>query len=444
MLRRMRLPIFALAPLLALPATARAQSVQATGSGQPDRLLGGQSAPACDASYEPQGCTRPSQFNPAWVSYGDCEANLVLRFPLALSGFAAADDLQVWVSSSSGECISQASRTNGACGKIYDVGAAASAAGTINVPVWVRDVVGYTRAESACHTQLDDNPVDYYIWFLAVNTQTQAVDGTPYQYSLMTDLVGPPPPGVFSGSLQVSDGSLNLSWSPSSDVNVQGYNIYMDPAAGPQPNAPTPLSECDASASGVLSYCPEGGAAPGDVDASDDGAADGAAEGGVPADAATAEDASCTTPNPGTSSNPCQTQCSSGALISTNSFTNVTNGGGVTSVGRSFLIQSIAGSGSSSYSIGNLVDGTEYNVVISSYDSVNNVGPPTGELCDTPTTLNDFFRGYRQAGGSAGGGFCTLENAGAPVGTGVAGLAIAAAVTGAAVRKRRRRRTTSR
>jgi hypothetical protein len=70
---------------------------------------------------------------------------------------------------------------------------------------------------------------------------------------------------------------------------------------------------------------------------------------------------------------------------------------------------------------------------VAAVDALGNAGPLSNVACATPKEVNDFFENYRNAGGSAGGGFCALGARPAP---GAAAFFVVALL----VRRWRRRR----
>jgi hypothetical protein len=76
-----------------------------------------------------------------------------------------------------------------------------------------------------------------------------------------------------------------------------------------------------------------------------------------------------------------------------------------------------------------LENGIRYAVAIAPYDKVGNVGKLSTLDCATPEDVNDFFDLYREAGGKAGGGFCSVDGPGSAAPRGVFAAA-AAAVSG--------------
>lgn len=57
----------------------------------------------------------------------------------------------------------------------------------------------------------------------------------------------------------------------------------------------------------------------------------------------------------------------------------------------------------------NLVNGVVYNVAVSAVDTYGNTGPLSKLTCEVPQPIIGFFKGYQDAGGQAGGGFCSFS-----------------------------------
>jgi hypothetical protein len=58
-----------------------------------------------------------------------------------------------------------------------------------------------------------------------------------------------------------------------------------------------------------------------------------------------------------------------------------------------------------------LTNDMEYVVAIATEDNVNNVGVLSQLACNIPKDTTGFYEAYREAGGEAGGGFCTFAPA---------------------------------
>jgi hypothetical protein len=62
-----------------------------------------------------------------------------------------------------------------------------------------------------------------------------------------------------------------------------------------------------------------------------------------------------------------------------------------------------------------LVDGVPYNVAVAAIDIYDNVGPLSTLACQVPQPVTGFFKAYRDAGGTGGGGFCSFSTKREPV-----------------------------
>ncbi len=56
-----------------------------------------------------------------------------------------------------------------------------------------------------------------------------------------------------------------------------------------------------------------------------------------------------------------------------------------------------------------LVDGVAYNVALATTDSYENIGVLSKIVCAVPQPITGFFEAYTDAGGKAGGGFCSFS-----------------------------------
>lgn len=84
-------------------------------------------------------------------------------------------------------------------------------------------------------------------------------------------------------------------------------------------------------------------------------------------------------------------------------------------------VRECGGSNSRSASSGSISEefvsnGVEYAVAVATTDAVLNIGVVTNVACATPVVTEDFFDLYRDAGGQAGGGVCSISpgSAGTP------------------------------
>jgi len=80
----------------------------------------------------------------------------------------------------------------------------------------------------------------------------------------------------------------------------------------------------------------------------------------------------------------------------------------VSSTGSTIIAKTLAGAA--------LQNGKTYAVALAASDSFLNVGPLSSVVCEFPEQTHDFWQDYKNAGGEGGGGFCSVEGPGAPVG----------------------------
>jgi hypothetical protein len=150
----------------------------------------------------------------------------------------------------------------------------------------------------------------------------------------------------------------------------------------------------------------------------------------------------------GGSSNLIATTDEAGQTVYEESGTAITEEGGVAVSGGNMVMglqygqpiqamyQCGYGSASStSINVTGLKDGYYYNVAVACVDGNGNVGPLSNVSCGEPVPVADFWRLYYDAGGKAGGGFCSAEGVGVPAGTSGLGVLMVASMV-AMIRRR--------
>ena len=492
---RPRVAIFVTTVLAAtlVPAVAGAQiptggggpTVAASGQPYPNRIVNGQ-----NRGYS----TRPQNLNPLGISYQDCLDDMTLQFSVTLSGFQGQDSLQVWASLTS-DCTASTDRGIGAGVQALCWGLHAGNITNpiINTPqtytfnVRVQDLVGWqqslptateaasppAKGQEACSAQATFGAVPINVNFLAINSSGTS-DGTPYQYQLNTDMVGPPAPSNVQES--VGETIYNVSWNANSDSDTAGYDIFIDPPPGMEGGETGASLEA-----GQTLVCPETGAGSlldvtipsGPTDGSLESSVEGGAGASTPEASAPAPfDGGCYQVNvggvpPGSANGyNCNDSILSSAILQDGGAGNVGEGGvstvtttfdeagnvfeggsvnegsgGVSTIPSQYLYGAssgftIADKANGQYTIKGLRDGVTYTVVVASVDGTGNIGPPSLEVCDYPAPVRDFWQTYEQDGGR-GAGFCALET----IGSGGPSLAGVACVLGIAAVARRRRRS---
>jgi hypothetical protein len=267
---------------------------QSTGQVNPERLVSGK-----DLGQS----TRPQNLTPTGISYSDCASDMVLQFPVIISGFDGSSLLEVWAGTS--DCSQDANR--GLAGELAPVGCwqvkqpigglVANGVSTgENISVRVQDIVSHigttpTTAAyvqngiSACSSQTVDTASMISVYFVPTST-AGTVDGSVYFYPITVDMVGPESPAVptLAGA---GDTLIIANWTPNIDPDTIGYDVFIDPIPGHE----------TASLSGgePVLVCPDSGVAASASDAtvtSDGATADGAlGEGGSAAAGASGDDA---------------------------------------------------------------------------------------------------------------------------------------------------------
>jgi hypothetical protein len=233
------------------------------------------------------------------------------------------------------------------------------------------------------------------------------------------DIKAPPPPTkVTAGS---GDSSLVTSFTaPSGETNLLHYRFYCS-LVGPAPvtSSGGTGGTSGAADTGGTAGTDTGGTAGTDAagDASGGTAGTDASAGtsGTDATAGSAGTASTTTVNP---------DCQSSILIPGEPPpSNAIDCGSVGAQGAS---------GGETSPV--LTNGNEYVVAIATEDNVNNIGVLSELACNVPKDVTGFYEAYREAGGEAGGGYCSF----APARGGAAALGATLLVAACALLRRRK------
>jgi hypothetical protein len=238
------------------------------------------------------------------------------------------------------------------------------------------------------------------------------------KWSTTVDLVGPSvPPGLDMGA---GDQMLILSLPNVADSDRQGYYVYCNPpidgAGGPpDAGASKSSSSSSSSSSGKSSDAGLGGSDGGT--GGDAGTGGTAGVGGAGGGGGTTAMAECSTTIPGlTPGVPPPADAPHCAAL----------GPSVTST-----------------PIGDAVNGVQYVVAVAAYDAVNNIGPLSYSLCQTPEPTNTFWKVYCEDGGDGCPG-CTVRPSSSLAWPGLATAALGAVAFCARRRSRAERQRRSR
>jgi hypothetical protein len=369
------------------------------------------------------------------INAADCAGDDIMTFPLTLSGAFSTDKLQAWVGTGCTDPGTRTSTTQTQCWLVANVSPSGLLNGAINLQIPVTTIVaGYTNlfntvtvngtagaggASGASGTSgtsgtdastvagaggatttttvttlgvgeqvMDDpkfcmqpNPTEVVaatnvtIYFMLVDPSTNAAAGSATWAGLFK-LVGPAAPDVVSagigGNLLVV--SFSYSASPagasSNDQTINGFNVYCDPPPG---NAAAVDAGLEAPEAGVGS----------------------ATSCGV---------ASSQVLMPGMSP-PTDSAYLCGSGQKTSQTANARG----------------------------LVNGVPYNVAVAAVDTYANTGVLSQLACQVPQPVTGFYKAYRAAGGTAGGGFCSFSRTRQPLPL----FALLAVVAGLVLRRRR-------
>ncbi|WP_437281071.1 hypothetical protein WME90_11070 [Sorangium sp. So ce375] len=328
--------------------------------------------------------TRSDAENPLWISHQDCVTDNDLQFTLTLDSVSTSESLEVWVTQSTDCSVAENRRPDGYCKPLLTLTPATTVTATLPAKAIAKALLG--AEDCKVSSQANTAAVQMTIYFLRLST----ADGNAASYApwdkTKVDLLGPKPPTDVQA--HSGDGRLLVDYTQNEADEVLGYYLYCDDGG-----------QSSSGSSGAGQAGAGGGAAGGGDGAG--GAGGGATSGG-------------------------SSGCSS-ALLVPGEIPDAAQRCG--SVGRASRGEATG-----------LDNGKSYVVGVAAYDQVGNAGPLSALSCATATDVDGFFEQYRDAGGQAGGGFCSIEG---PVGAGrwaaaPLGLAAAGAALGLWRRSRRR------
>ncbi|WP_437726890.1 hypothetical protein [Sorangium sp. So ce861] len=397
---------------------------------------------------------RPTSQNPLWISYEDCVGNNGLVFSLDFGAIStsSSETLAVWVSEGGTDCTDPRNRQPGElCRQVDSWAISAENVNTkgMTVDLEAKKIAAALGAEG-CNDSMrtGTGAVSMTLYFLRLaGLDVEPEDSVTWGETKM-DLKGPnPPTGVEAGA---GDGRLLVDFKQNEDPDVRGYYLYCDANATSSPGGTGAGEGSGGSADSAGGAGGAGGAtgAGGAGGATGAGGAGGATGAGGAGGATGAGGASGATGAGG----------ASGGSGGENGGAGEPGGGDAADEGSSSCQSAVLAPGEipdSAYRCGSLGrtgageagglrNGNSYVVGVAAYDIVGNAGPLSELACGTPIDVDGFFELYREAGGQAGGGFCSVEG---PVGASRwVSWPLGALATGAALgmwRRSRRRRARS-
>ncbi len=344
-----------------------------------------------------------------WLSRADCLANDVLTFPITATGYVGS--LQVWASNGA-DCTPPEAR-NSSVAQCWEVFSGTFTNTVASIPIRVQDIAAMKKPPQFPHSVGDETsctpaagtassaqPIS--LFFMDVlGDQNQG--GSSWATKL--DLVGPAPPTSVTTTLGIGNTLLIPTWTATGDIDVAGYDFFCKSVAA----AATPVTVFGAG-SADAGVAAEAASSTSTVvtctDAStttDAGTDDGAVDDGAASDAA--DDQLCTTTTTPTTT--ATVDASPSASCGSVSAFGVGAPPTADDLAHS-LCGSIAGVQATTFTITGLTNFTQYEVAIGSVDAVGNIGPLASEGCAIPQPVKGFAENYRDAGGTAGGGFCAM------------------------------------
>lgn len=433
---RLRLVWLLFVLCLLVPAIAHAQTTTTTTTGVTITITNPQSLARVDANGN--AVTKRIAIQPEGINLQDCLDNLQILFPLVTVGFSTAETFQIWGTDQSGADCTVATARSGATQTCYQINANFARTQTQTVQIPIKELT--KGLPSVTDTGADGcrrvNNYAFTVFFLILDGDSVTANASD---TLQVDTIGPD--ALSNVRVLPGNNSVTIEWDAVGEAgadDVIGAQAFCDPN-------PQVASAVDAGAS-IVCTDDAGGIVTG-FDASD---TDSLADAGVTCtevqnEGGTTGGTPIPTVDSGIPSNglACTTQAftpdSGTVLVADNALINAFGCGSLTgSQGSTIRIDSIGGQPPSNDRV--------YAIAVAATDSFGNLGAVSAPICQFPEETSDFWRTYRNEGGSAGGGFCSIEAPGFPGGTSalaVMGLALALSSARFAHRALRRRRNRS-
>lgn len=344
---------------------------------------------------------RSLTLTPEGVNYQDCVDDQQIDFPLVLGGtLQAGASFEAWAGISGADCGVQTNRTS-ASAVCWQLVTGIPLQTTVEVKIPVRKIMAgappFTTQNlgqgAAVCGKVDLVTVSVQFLYFGPGTAGSSPSAS-HATSVSIDTLGPPAPtglSVLPGNTRIKVSWDNISGEGGVSA-LTGVSVYCDPATG------TAAASTDA---GSTLVCEDGG-----VDEAgapiDGGCTDVPNEAGTTSDGGTVATGGCSTPN---------FQKSDGTtVIPDANFNSKYQCGSITgNTGTSVIADSVQGHP--------LANGTNYAVAVAGTDAYGNVGPLSTPICMTPEVTTDFWDAYKDAGGGAGGGFCSTAGDGMPAGS---------------------------
>ncbi|MDF3067754.1 MAG: putative secreted protein [Polyangiaceae bacterium] len=389
------------------------------------------------------------------LNRADCLADVKATVTAAVRNVpASGNTFEIW---SGTGCDQQANRAptsvSRTCSKVKSVGNPVDQ----TIEIAYRDLIKPYGDDSpataaVCDQNVATGLITRTLYYIIINSSFNSVIATTPSWSFKYDIKGPPPPTAVKGS--PGDESIVTSFTPPpSEPNLLKYRFYCSPKGA------SPVAAGGTASTGGTNGADTGGTDTGGTDTAgtDTGGTDtgGTDTGGTD----TGGTDTGGTDTGGTDTGGTDTGSVGGTTGGLGAGTSGTSGttstAGTAGTGvvidpncqSSSLIpgqdvpadavqcgEVVATGASGGETTPDLTNGEEYVVAVAAEDTVFNVGKLSNLACATPKDVRGFFESYRDAGGEAGGGYCSFAPARR------SGTAFLLALGAAALVMRRRRK----
>lgn len=359
---------------------------------------------------------RPLTQEPEGVSLQDCIDDQRIAFPLQLAGYQAQSTLEAWAGLSGVDCGVQTNRQSGTkvCWKIDDgIALEPTPRPAISVRRILSGVVDPINPDTSANICGKVNLTTISVQFLYFAPGQLASPAAKKDLQVRADTIGPDAPGgleVLPGNtrIRISFGGLGEGGL----TQYTGVRAYCAPAARTAASSKPPVIERQCTEASTTIGPGDGAVGP-DGEVLDSSTIittpENCEDVEVEAGSSTAE--SCTsaeliaTDGGGTDGG-----SSGGKIVPDEAFNAKYQCGSLTgNTGSALIADTVGGKPLENFK--------EYAVAIAAIDQFGNVGPLSSVFCETPEPTTDFWENYKNAGGAAGGGICSVDGAGLPVGS---------------------------
>lgn len=350
---------------------------------------------------------RPLTQEPEGVSLQDCLDDQRIAFPLQLAGYVAQSTLEAWAGLSGVDCGVQTNRQSGTktCWKIDDgISLEPTPRPSIAVRKILSGVIDPINPDSSAAICGKVNLTTISVQFLYFAPGELATPASKKDLQVRADTIGPAAPGgvtTLPGNtrVRISFGGLGEGGL----TQYTGVRAYCAPATRTNGTTTPPVTERVCSeASTPVTGDDSGDASDAEVvDPTADAAVGDCEDVVVEAGSTTGEECTSSILVPGDGGSPIVPDDDFNAKYQCGSL--------IGNTGSALIADNVGGQPLENFK--------EYAVAIAAIDQFGNVGPLSTVFCETPEPTTDFWENYKNAGGGAGGGLCSVDGAGLPVGS---------------------------